>query len=84
MAFVRTLLRKFVRNKRKIQEEHDVWRLYHLLYYFEQSGGKEVKVARPQNVSYHEQYRTVHSAVTKQVYITSGRIVRLFLKALPQ
>ena len=67
MALVRTLFQRLVQSKRMVQEEHDVWKLYHLLYYYEQSGGEEVKVPRPPNISYNEQCRMVHSVVTKQV-----------------
>ena len=67
MALVRSLLQRFMQNKRKAQEEHDVWKLYHLLYYHQQSGGREVQIDRPPDLGYHEQYRLVHSLVTQQV-----------------
>ena len=67
MALFRYLLQRFMRNKRKAQEEHDIWKLYHLLYYHDQSGGCEVQVSRPPDFSYHEQYHNVHSMVTQQV-----------------
>lgn len=67
MALIRTVFQRFLQNKRKLQEEHDVWKLYHLLYYYDQSGGKEVQVTRPPDVSYFEQLHKVQSIVTKQV-----------------
>lgn len=67
MALIRAVFHRFLQNKRKLYEEHDVWKLYHLLYYYDQSGGKEIQVTRPPDVSYHEQLLIVHSIVTKQV-----------------
>ena len=67
MALIRSLFQRFMQNKRKAQEEHDVWKLYHLLYYHQQSRGREVQVDRPPDVAYQEQYRLVHSLVTEQV-----------------
>lgn len=56
-----------MQNKRRAQEEHDVWKLYHLLYYHRESGGCEVQVNKPPDAAYHEQYRLVHNLVTQQV-----------------
>lgn len=64
MALVRALL---LHNHRKLREEVDVWRLYHLLYYFEKCGGKEVRVSLPKKVAYRKQYHVVHTGVTEQV-----------------
>lgn len=68
MSFVRALARRVLVNPRRIQAQLDIWQLYHLLYYFQQCGGKEVRVSRPKNVSFAKQYRAVYSAVTKQVF----------------
>ena len=69
MALIRSLLQRFMQNKRKAQEEYDVWKLYHLLHYHQESGGREVQVCRPPDVAYHEQCRLVHSSVTQQVIL---------------
>ena len=68
MSFVRALARRVLVNPQRIQAQLDIWQLYHLLYYFQQCGGKEVRVPRPKNVSFAKQYRAVYSAVTKQVF----------------
>ena len=67
---MRALAARLVLNRRKLQEELDIWRLYHLLYYFERCGGKEVQLPRPKEVSFTKQYHAVHTAVTRQVYST--------------
>ena len=56
-------------TQRKLQEELDIWRLYHLLHYFQLCGGKEIRVPKPKEISFNKQYYAVHSAVTKQVAI---------------
>ena len=67
MFFVSTLARKALLNPRRVQSELDIWKLYHLLHYFQECGGKEVRVPRPKDVSFAKQYRAVYSAVTEQV-----------------
>lgn len=67
MFFVSTLAKKVLLNPRRVQSELDIWKLYHLLHYFQQCGGKEVRVPRPKDVSFAKQYRAVYSAVTEQV-----------------
>ena len=67
MFFVSALARKALSNPRRVQRELDIGKLYHLLHYFEQCGGKEVRVPHPKDVSFAKQYRAVYSAVTEQV-----------------
>ena len=67
MSFVRALARRILVTPRRIQTELDIWQLYHLLYYFQQCCGKEVRVPRPKDVSFAKQYQAVYSAVTYQV-----------------
>ena len=67
MFFVSALARKALSNPRSVQREPDIWKLYHLLHYFQQCGGKEVGIPRPKDVSFAKQYRAVYSAVTEQV-----------------
>ncbi len=68
MALVGTLFARLLAGGRGLQESQDVWKLYHLLHYFQQCGGMEVRVARPGKVSPRTRYSAVHAAVTAQVY----------------
>ena len=71
-SFVRALAGKVMRNKRKMREELDIWRLYHFLSYRKQvSEGTDYSNLKfpNQNASYRKQYGIVHSAVTQQVLI---------------
>ena len=77
MALIRSLLQRFMQNKRKAQEEYDVWKLYNLLHYHQESGGREVQVSRPPDVAYHEQCRLVHSSVTRQVILILATVYLL-------
>ncbi len=67
MALVGTLFARLLAGGRGLQESQDVWKLYHLLHYFQQCGGMEVRVARPRKVSPRRRYSAVHAAVTAQV-----------------
>ena len=70
MSFVRALVLRVFRNKRKYREELDIWRLYHFIFYRKQliEGVKPADLKYPdQRVSYKKQYSAVHSAVTQQV-----------------
>lgn len=70
MSLVRALARRVLTNKRKLQDELDVWRLYHFLFYRKQiSEGTDLAELKfpDQNVSYRKQYTIVHAAVTQQV-----------------
>ena len=68
MGILRTLATSFAAlTQRKLQEELDIWRLYHLLHYFQLCGGKEIRVPKPKEISFNKQYYAVHTAVTSQV-----------------
>ena len=70
MSLMRALLARFVQFKPRLQEELDIRKLYDLMYYAEQCMGNESSALnRPKNASYSEQFRVVHSAVTKQVIV---------------
>ena len=77
MAFVRALATRIVLNKQRIQEELDIWRIYHLIHYFEECGGKEVRVPRPKEVSLSKQYYAVETSVTRQVYRKREKMSKL-------
>lgn len=67
MNLLRVFSSRAVIQQAKFQKELDIWRLYHLLYYFEQSHGQDVKVPRPEHKPYRKQYQLVHEGVNKQV-----------------
>ena len=68
MALMRHLASRLLRNKRSLQDELDIWRLYHVLHYYERCGGQEIRVPLPnQRVSVSKQFTAVQKAVTKQV-----------------
>ena len=70
MSIVRALAARVLLNKRKVQEELDVWRLYHFLFYRRQvsEGTDLADLDFPdQSLSYKKQYQTVHEEVTQQV-----------------
>ncbi len=67
MALVGALAARLLAGRRGFQESQDVWQLYHLLHYYQQCGGREVRVTRPQRVSFKKQFTAVHAAVTEQV-----------------
>lgn len=67
MNLLRVFLGRAAIEQAKFQEELDIWRLYHLLYYFQQSRGQDVKVPRPENKTYRKQYQLVHEVVNSQV-----------------
>ncbi len=67
MALVGDLEARLLAGQRRFQESQDVWQLCHLLHYYQQCGGREVRVARPQRVSFKKQFTAVYSAVTEQV-----------------
>lgn len=69
MNLLRVFSSRAVIQQAKFQKELDIWRLYHLLYYFEQSHGQDVKVPRPEHKPYRKQYQLVHEGVNKQVRI---------------
>lgn len=71
MNLLRVLLGRATIEHAKFQEELDIWRLFHLLHYFEQSGGQDVKVPRPENKPYRKQYQRVHDGVNKQVQLAA-------------
>lgn len=75
MSFFRALLVRRALNQR-LQEKVDVWRLYHFVHYWRLCGGKDVRVTKPDEISYTEQYRLVHSAVTRQVRFMVCRLVK--------
>ena len=79
MALVRSLLERFLINRRSIQQEDDIMRLYCLLHYYEACGGDRVKVAKPKNASFYKQYRVVHTSVTKQVRNDTNEMCDAFM-----
>lgn len=56
-----------------LQEEVDLWRLYHMVHYFELCEGKNVKVPRPPKASQRQQRKRVETCITTQVHLYSLR-----------
>ena len=79
MSFVRSLTARILRNKARSLEETDIWRLYHLLYFYKppigegglqtsDGPGSKVKDTLPdQKASLEDQYQFVQSEVNNQV-----------------
>ena len=49
------------------QSEIDLWRLYHVVHYFELCEGRNVKVPKPPKASLNQQGIRIKACVTKQV-----------------
>ena len=56
-----------------LQEEIDLWRLYHMVHYFELCEGKNVKVPKPPKSSLRQQRKRVEACITTQVAVRHCR-----------
>ncbi|XP_065832643.1 SET domain-containing protein 9-like [Oscarella lobularis] len=55
-------------GSQQFQEQLDVWRLYHLTHYYNECGGEDVRVRKPdQKVRFSKQHLQVHTAINAQV-----------------
>lgn len=66
MASVWVVLMERLRRASR-QEEIDLWRLYHMVHYFELCEGKNVKVPKPPKASLRQQRKRVEACITAQV-----------------
>jgi hypothetical protein len=67
MGGIRSKLASVLLRSRKLQIELDIWRLYHVVYYYEQCGGKEIRVPMPPEISFRKQKQRIKFNVKKQL-----------------
>ena len=71
MDRVKAILFPLVLRSRGLQADLDIWRLYHVIHYYELCGGREVRVPMPPTVSTRKQRQRVSACITKQVRVSA-------------